>query len=236
MPLPSFLTTVTRKATIADRTIEFSCEKPNAFTFRAGQFVMFDAPLMESPADIQPRAYSIASAPHENELLFVVKLKEGGRFSRYLSNVITIGTSLRMQGPLGVFTIRPSDHHIVLVATGSGIAPFRSQILCLLRENDLRPLTLIMGVRHPQEWIWLHEFRVLSEAHPMLRILPCLSGGDPEWTGLRGRVTEHLAHVIENPITTDLYACGSPAMVKDVQALAMSLGVPKAQAHIEGYI
>lgn len=237
MPTPSYTTTVTEKKLLAPAVYEFRCKKPEGLAFKAGQFVLIQTPLLSDPNDIQPRAYSIASAPEEDELLFVVKLKLGGRFSNFLEKKIDVGTELTLQGPFGVFTLRESTNDIILVATGSGIAPFRSQLISALRKNDPRTIHLLFGVRYEEDLYWVEEFKTLETEYGNLHVHLCLSGENPTWKGKRGRVTEHIDACIKNPQTTDLYVCGSPEMVKDIKSRAIDmLKLPKANVHGEGYI
>lgn len=237
MPTPSYTTTVTHKKLIAPAVYEFRCHKPAGFTYTAGQFVLIQTPLLSDPNDIQPRAYSIASAPSEEELLFVVKLKPGGRFSEFLEKKLDVGTEINMQGPFGMFTLRDGINDIILVATGSGIAPFRSHIVSTLEKNDQRTIHLLFGVRHEEDLYWVEEFLSLEKKHGNLQIHLCLSGENPGWNGKRGRVTEHIDACMKDPRTTHLYVCGSPEMVKDVKSKAIEmLKIPKANVHGEGYI
>lgn len=216
---------------------EFRCKKPTKLQFKAGQFLLIQTPLLNNPSDIQPRAYSIASAPEEEELLFVVKLKEGGRFSEFLEKKIDVGTELTVQGPFGMFTLRDNTNDIILVATGSGVAPFRSHIVSALQKNDHRTMHLLFGVRNESDLYWTEEFAELEKSHKNLHIHLCLSGENPGWQGKRGRVTEHIDACIRDPLSTNLYVCGSPVMVKDIKSRAIDmLKLPKANVHGEGYI
>jgi ferredoxin-NADP reductase len=74
-----FTTTCLSKRRIAPGVYELRFKKPETLAFIAGQFLLFDVPLAGKPDDIQPRAYSIASTPTENDLLFVIKLVPNGR-------------------------------------------------------------------------------------------------------------------------------------------------------------
>ena len=124
MPTPSHTLVCTSKEFIAPGTVELRFSKPEGFTFMPGQFLLFDVPLIGNPTDLQPRAYSIASTPEEDDLLFVVKLIPGGRFSRYCEEMLAVNDELTAKGPLGRFVIDPlPDAHIILLATGAGMAP-----------------------------------------------------------------------------------------------------------------
>ncbi len=109
MPTPSHTIVCTGKRLVAPNVYELAFQKPALFPFKSGQFVLFDVPLLTHPDDIQPRALSIASSPNEGELLFAVKLKEGGRASEWVKKTLHEGISARMQGPLGLFTITPEE-------------------------------------------------------------------------------------------------------------------------------
>lgn len=139
MPTPTFHTTCTRNAPIARDVYEFACKKPEGFTFQPGQFVLFSVPLVDNQADVQPRAFSIASSPEESDLLFVAKMKEGGRASRWILETLKPGTPVTMQGPMGLFLLdRTTQKDILFICTSTGVAPFRSMIMDTLYGSPLR--------------------------------------------------------------------------------------------------
>lgn len=238
MPTPAYTITCTKKLLIAPGVYELRFNKPEGMTFKAGQFVLFDVPLAEDPADIQTRAYSIASAPSENDLLFGVKLKAGGRASTWIEIILQEGSSVRMQGPFGLFLLKEPDPAHVFVATGAGIAPFRSQLKWMLEEKkDTRPMHLLFGVRHPEDFFWLEDFELLANTFKNFTFHPVLSGDDESWTGLRGRVQTHLPRILAAHPEAGIYICGAPEMVKDVKETCLTdYEIPKVRLHAEGYI
>ncbi len=237
MVTPSYQIRCTQKKVIAPNVYELRFEKPDGFMFKPGQFLLFEIPLRENPADIQPRACSIASVPDESDLLFVVKLKAGGRFSRWIVDALAVGSVADVKGPFGLFTLRPNTHDLLFAATGAGIAPFRSQILDALKKGESRNMHLFFGVRKTDDLFWREEFESLQKEYPNFHLHLCLSGDDPVWTGERGRIQNFLPAMIKNPETTDLYICGAPEMVTDIKKTALEmLGIPKTNVHAEGYI
>ncbi len=238
MPTPAHFITCTKKTLLAPGVYELVFTKPGGFSFKAGQFVLFDVPLQNNPSDIQPRAFSIASIPSEDDLLFVVKMKEGGRASMWIEETLTTGMQVRIQGPFGLFLVKDAtkEAELVFVATGAGIAPFRSQIMSALREHgDKRKMDLFFGVRHTEDFFWLETFEKLTEEFPQFTFHPVLSGNRDEWSGKKGRVQMHLKDVVTP--TSGIYICGAPEMVKDVKTMCLEqLLCPKAQVHAEGYI
>jgi NAD(P)H-flavin reductase len=196
-------------------------------------------PLVENPEDIQPRAYSIASHPSENtELTFVLRYKEGGRASRWMDEVLKVGDPVRIQGPLGNFTLNEkTDKAYVFVGTGSGVAPFRSHLLYALdTKGDTRPMHLFFGVRHEEDLFWVEMFDDIAREHQNLHLHISLSQPPPLWKGLTGRVTDIMPTVIKDFSRINAYVCGNPAMVKDVKVWLIENGVPKEDVHQEGYV
>lgn len=238
MPTPRYTITCTKKEKLTHNVYELRFTKPNNFLFKAGQFLLFDVPLLENPLDIQTRAYSIASTPAETHLLFCVKLKEGGRASRWIDERLTVGTEVSVQGPLGLFTLEENTDELFFVATGAGIAPFRSHIKWALEEKgDTRTMHLIFGVRHRSDFFWLSEFESLTKKHKNFHLHCTLSGDDATWTGLRGRVQGVLGSLVKDPAHSSVYICGAPEMVSDVKKECIeTLKIDKKQVHAEGYI
>lgn len=242
MVTPSYSITCTRKNLIAPGVFEFAFPKPENFTFKAGQFVLFDVPLLTHSADIQPRAYSIASAPADPELLFVIKLVPGGRMSTFVEKQLAVGTTMTIKGPFGLFTLNDDPAASILLAcTGAGIAPFRSMAIEALTKGDSRSIDLLFVVRHEVDFFWLNDFRDFAAAHSQFRLHLSLTQPTAAWQGMSGRVQQALPEVAKvvqkNMSDFLLYACGNPDMTKEVKALAVGpWGIPKERVHIEGYI
>ncbi len=238
MPTPAYTITCTKKLLIAPGVYELRFTRPEGLTFKAGQFVLFDVPLAEDPTDIQTRAYSIASSPLEKDLLFCVKLKQGGRASTWIEIILQEGASVRIQGPFGLFLLKEADPAHVFVATGAGIAPFRSQLTWMLEgKKDTRPMHLLFGVRNPEDFFWLEDFEFLANMHKNFTFYPVLSGTEESWTGLRGRVQQHLPRILSAHPESGIYICGAPEMVKDVKDTCLiDFEIPKVRLHAEGYI
>jgi len=238
MPLSTFTSRCTGHRKIAHDMFEFTLEKPQGFTFRAGQFVMFLVPLVDNPVDIQGRAFSIASAPNESELLFVAKIKQGGRAGRWISEVLKEGDAVKLQGPLGIFTIASAgEEKLLFIGTGSGVAPLRSQIVELLAQGDARPMDLIHGVRCDEDLFWRDFFEVIERQHSNFHYHCALTRPSTVWKGLTGRVHLVAPQVIADISGRSLYVCGGPEMVKDVKGNAFTeWGIPKVRLHAEDYV
>ncbi|OIO53073.1 hypothetical protein AUJ46_05925 [Candidatus Peregrinibacteria bacterium CG1_02_54_53] len=238
MPTPTFTARCTSHKQIAHDVFEFTLATPAGFTFQAGQFVMFLVPLVDDPSDIQGRAFSIASAPSEPELLFVAKIKEGGRAGRWISEVLREGDDVKLQGPLGNFTLAPQgEEKLLFLATCSGIAPLRSHIVETLHHGDTRPIDLIFSVRDEEDLFWGESLKALEKEHTNFHLHLSISQSSPGWKGLTGHVQDVASQVIADLPERSIYVCGGPEMVKEAKVKAMEeWKIPKGHIHSEDYV
>jgi ferredoxin-NADP reductase len=222
---------------IAPGVYEIIYTKPDGFTFKAGQFALFDIPLATNPTDIQTRAYSIASSPDEPDLLFVIKLLKGGRASQWVENILAVGTQVRIQGPLGVFALHLEAKQHLLIATGSGVAPFRSQITMALKTLAPPPsMHLVFGVCRSQDLFWTEYFQDLAKKFPSFRYTPVVLTPDDQWKGTCGNIATMLPKLLDRPTETMIAVCGAPDLVKELKKTCIeTLGVPKENFHAEGF-
>lgn len=238
MPVPHFTTTCLSNRIIARDIYEFRLHKPEGFSLKAGQFVLFPVALPEHPADVQTRAFSIASAPHEKELLFVAKMKEGGRASRWIAETLKAGSEVSLQGPFGFFTLQSENpKEYLLACTSTGVAPFRGQILDALTAGDHRRIDLLYAVRSEEDLFWSEELLALSREHEHFHLHITLSQPGSGWTGHRGRVQEVLPRVVADISLRQIYICGNPTMTMEMKKMCLEQwGMDRKDVHVEGYI
>jgi NAD(P)H-flavin reductase len=238
MPVPSYTLTCTDNRRIARDVYEFRFDRPKELHFRAGQFVLFDVALLEDAANIQTRAFSIASAPSESDLLFVAKLKEGGRASRWVAESLKVGSTVRTQGPFGNFLVQKENaKDLLFIATSTGVAPFRSQIIDTLQSDPLKKIDLIFGVRAQEDMFWKEEFERLSQKYENFFLHLTLSGPTENWDGHKGRVQTLVELVFKDFSNKNVYVCGSPEMTRELKQLCLEKwGIEKGDLHVEGYI
>jgi len=237
-PHRSFTGTCLQKTLLAPSVYELRCEKPTDFSFKAGQFVLFDVPLPDDPKNIQPRAYSIASASSENDLRFVIKLVPNGRASRWIEQVLDIGTSIHIQGPFGNFTLDvATDKPYLFLATGTGIAPLRAQILWALKvQVDERPMHLLFGVLKHDDLFWEEEWKNLEQEFPNFHAHISYLSGDADWHDERGSIQDRFVSLLREMPHPSVYICGAPETVKELKQLCLQQNVPKNEIHSEMYV
>jgi ferredoxin-NADP reductase len=222
--------TVIGKAQLADQMLEVTLElaadqQPVAFT--AGQFAMVKV------AEGVTRAYSLASLPGDlPKLVFCVGTKAGGLGSKFFENV-KVGDSVNLTVPYGIFTVKSHDRPLLFVATGSGIAPFKSMVLQLLADGFSQEVHLLFGVRSEADLFYAGYFEDLAARHPNFKFVATLSQASDTWHGARGRVTSHLELASSAYLSYDVYICGSKQMIVDVRALFVAKGLPPLSMKFE---
>lgn len=239
MPVITYTATCTAKTLLARDVYELRFTKPEGFIFKPGQFVLFAVPLMEDAANIQARAFSIASTPAEQDLLFVFKLIPGGRASRWCKDAIEVGTEVSFTGPFGNFLLdAKTNKEFLFLATGTGIAPFRSMIESALISGDRRRMDLVFSVKNEADLFWHQEFAALAREHPSFAFHITFTAASSSWTGLTGRLQQVTPPLVEADFSQkSLYACGNPDMTKEIKRLALEAwGMAKGDVHVEGYI
>jgi CDP-4-dehydro-6-deoxyglucose reductase len=218
---------------IAPEVRHFVFEVPEVekFTFVPGQFVSMNQVINEKKIT---RAYSIASAPSEtNRFELCLNLVREGLLSPRLFEMQP-GDTIEIRPPLGMFVLRNPPRDTVLIATGTGIAPFRSILRAKLNETS-QAFTLIFGVRHESHLMYRDEFEEMARQYPHFRFLPTLSRPPASWSGRSGHVQAHINEAIGDRRDVDVFLCGLKLMVDDVRNILKEMGFERKQILFEKY-
>lgn len=214
---------------------EFEVPGVETFHFTPGQFVSV---IERTDGKEITRAYSIASPRDGNRFELCLNRVEDGIVSPYLFN-LKPGDELEVGEPLGYFTLRHPGRRAVFVATGTGIAPFRSMLLDHLPKTQPH-ITLLFGVRYERGLLYRDELENLVQKYNSFRFLPTVTRPAAGWAGRTGRVQAHLDEALgmksyEDQSTIDVYVCGLKEMVDDVRADLKRRGFDRKQIIYEKY-
>jgi ferredoxin--NADP+ reductase len=240
--------------------------------FEPGQFATLGLPDTSPPDPNKPtrpgrgpklirRAYSIASPATQKDLLefYIVRVDEG-KLTPSLWDV-EVGQTLFMNEKIGGhFTLPPAeetvDQTLVMVGTGTGLAPFRSMYLTHRdtppAERRWNKLVLFDGCRMARDLGYFDELTRLSEEDENFLYFPTVTREpeDTSWAGLRGRVNTYLepqtfltlTGLPLDPATCHVFLCGNPQMIDQVEANLGTLGFvardrknPEGNLHFERY-
>lgn len=219
--------------------------------FKPGQFAVLGLPASaprhprceeeDPPAKegtMLRRSYSIASSSREREYLeFYLTLVHSGALTPRLF-ALNVGDRLWL-GPRmsGLFTLEevPHDASIVMIATGTGLAPYMSMLRSTLDHDRARRIAVLHGARHSWELGYRAEL-VATERHwPNFTYVATVSRPDREdvpWAGETGyvqelwkrRVVEKAWGVHLTPESCHVLLCGNPAMVDDMISILQAEG------------
>ena len=213
------------------RHFVFEVPETERLAFAPGQFLSF---MEQLEGKMVTRAYSIASPPDGNRFDLCLNRVKEGLFSPHLFH-LEPGDEVEAKGPYGTFALRHPASDSVMIATGTGIAPFRSILLSQVPSDTEHQYTLLFGVRYEETLLYREEFEALGNTRPNFRFWPTLTRPEPKWTGRVGRVQQHLLEALEERRDIDVYICGLKEMVNDIRARLKELGFERQRIIYEKY-
>lgn len=206
------------------------------FGFVAGQWLSFKQ--IKPDGEELTRAYSIASPPGEDaRFSLCLNRVQDGFMSNFLCEMKE-GDEIRCQGPFGDFILHPPMRDTIFIATGTGIAPFRSMLHWLLADESRhqgKRLWLLFGNRYEKDIYYHDQLQRLAGQRSNFHYWPTLSRGAAEWQGLRGYVQEHVPGIAQGRSDIDAYICGLDKMVKANRELLTSIGWERKSIRYEKY-
>ena len=220
-----------------DSQFTLSTTRRAGLRFENGQFVMVGVEVDRRPL---LRAYSIASANHEDHLRFLsIKVPAGPLTSR-LQHVQPGDAILISQKPTGTLLLRDlkPGARLYLLSTGTGVAPFMSIVKDPEVYERFACVVLVHGVRWARETAVVDHFLDELRAHELLGELlrdklhyyptvtrePHANRGRLTTLIESGRLARHLKLPELDPREDRAMICGSPAMIAETCALLDARG------------
>jgi len=209
--------------------------------FHAGQYLDV---LLEGG---RRRSFSIASPPHDSELLELhVRRVSGGGFTERLfgagdgkagAGPLAVGSLLRIEGPIGQFSYRHGAGPVLMVAGGTGFAPLKSMLRHVLEAGTRRDLHLYWGARQMHDVY--EEALVLQWArlNPQLTFTAVLSEPAPlEAAHTRvGLVHEAVLADHRDLSAFEVYAAGPPAMIEAIRGSFPRQGLAPERLYFDSF-
>lgn len=204
-------------------------EPKEGVPFKPGQYIQLQIPASKRSKSREFRAFSIASSSSDpRSIELIVARVDKGVVSSWLHDELKEGEDLRIRGPFGDFTYRDGDRDLLMIATGSGLAPILSILRHLVESGIRRKATLFFGNRVPADLYKTDEIEALGNSLEAFTYLPVLSriSSEHEWEGERGRVTDLIDKFVPPKAPLDVYICGNSAMVEDSVERLIEKGLP----------
>jgi len=200
--------------------MEVGIRTDRALHYHAGQYAQVR--FSGFPARPFSITHPLRGNPSKGSLWFHVRRMKKGRVTPVLGTRIKPGHRVTLTGPYGSAHFRsgPGTRHI-LVATNTGFAPIWSIAVAALRENPGRRMMIIAGGR-TLDALYMGPALARLASFPNVLVMPVCSARQPLPQGIRpGRPTDYLPQLLPTDV---LYACGAPAMVEQVKAIAARAG------------
>ncbi len=267
---PSFNAVVLQKEEITPRLmiLRVASHGWNLPTFTAGQYTVLGLPgsapryhlsrpePKPSPSDEWIlRAYSIASSSVIHEYMeFYINLVSSGALTPRLF-ALTVGDRLWLSERVtGLFTLAqvPPEQNVILVATGTGLAPYMSMLTTHLECNGPRRYAVIHGAYHSWDLGYRSELLALQNLCQNVFYMATIDRPEEEpipWTGHVGWVQDLWREKVigeewgfdPGPDNSDIFLCGHPAMIEDMTEMLEKDGFAEhsrrqpGQIHVERF-
>ncbi len=212
------------------KMLRFRFNEGESIKFKPGQYVQLRAPIYKGNDEEVYRAYSIASSPNnKNYIELVIGYVPKGIVTTYVHQYLEVGDKVVINGPFGEFYYHDNDREIIMVATGTGVAPILS-ILNYMKEQDIkRKATFYFGAKTTSDLFMLDYFNELEESMYDFTFVPSLSrvGENEEWSGDKGRVNDSIDKHLEDGENKEAYLCGGASMIDSIVKSLTSKGIPE---------
>jgi ferredoxin-NADP reductase len=222
------------KEEIAENTFQLIFSKPEGFSFSPGQFMFLDF-LNPVNIDDNPtfRAMSIASAPCEENLMFVMRGSESA-FKQNMQ-IMKIGDTIIIKGPMG-HVMLPTNmiQSITLIVAGVGITPARSMIKHEEHQKAKRQVTLLYANKTKESIALYDELQniKLENYKPVFT----LTREEGEWNGERGRINEDMIRKYVDEIeNTMYYIVGTKVFVESMKEILENMGISKENIQFDNF-
>lgn len=228
----------------AKGTKTFIFEKPQGFTYKAGQYMYFTLPELKYPDKRgNVRHFTLSSSPTEDFLSITVRLRAESGYKKTLDE-LQPGYEITVRGPEGVFVLEDERTTVpqVMLAGGIGITPFRSMAKYATDKALPVPIHIIYSNSIPEEITFRKELDELVSKNPNLKVTHTITKPEEStesWTSLTGRINENLIQKLETgnwKLETEIFwLCGSPPMVSALEEALEKLQIPQERLRVEKF-
>jgi len=218
--------------TSAISTITFELPDGSIPAYRPGQFINVYFPESGTP---EGKAYSMSSAPSEGVMSITVRAI--GQFSNRLCALKECDT-LVASLPYGYFNSESEDSHLVMLAGGIGVTPFRSMIVESLHTDPSRKMSLFYSSRTNADLIFKKKFDELQEKHAHFEAHYFVTREKPRHDPVEaGRMTAEgvLKQLRGYRRNQEFLICGSIPFVSDMWKGLRAGGVPEEAIYTEAF-
>ncbi|MDD2546197.1 MAG: benzoate 1,2-dioxygenase electron transfer component BenC [Burkholderiaceae bacterium] len=216
---------------VSPSTIALSIQSDalNKLSFLPGQYVN-----LQVPGTDQTRAYSFSSLVRDGAVSFLIRNVPGGLMSSYLTGQAKPGDPMTLAGPLGSFYLREIKRPLLMLAGGTGLAPFTAMLEKIAEQGSAYPVHLIYGVTHDADLVDMDKLEAFAARIPQFTFAACVASAESTYPQ-KGYVTQHIAPTHLNEGEVDIYLCGPPPMVEAVNQYMRDKSVQPVNFYYEKF-
>ncbi len=228
------------------KTFRFVAEPPVLFSYQPGQFVTLDLAIEGKRV---MRSYSISSTPSRPDILEITVKRvpppndvadaPPGLVSNWLHEHITVGSQVKLKGPMGKFTcVDNLPPKLLFISAGSGITPMMSMSRWLCDTGANVDIVFLHSARSPRDFIFQQELESMAARHPNFKLAVTITGSEPgqPWVGYSGRLDELMVQGIAPDFQErTVYVCGPNPFMERVKTILETLGFPMENYHEESF-
>jgi len=230
----SYETEIVDVKKLSDSTFSLSLqgEGLKSLVFLPGQYANLQVPGTNQ----LHRAYSFSSLQAGSSTVsFLIRNVPGGLMSGYLSQRAKPGDSMTMTGPFGSFYLRTIQRRILMLAGGTGLAPFLAMLDKIgAQGGSPHPVHLIYGVNTDRDAVETEKLEAFARLIPNFSYAVCVVDANSVQPR-KGYVTHHIEPPHLNDGDVDIYLCGPPPMVEAVAQHLRDVGVKSASFQFEKF-
>lgn len=240
----TFTTTLVEKTRLAQDVyvFQFNLKNPTEIHFKAGQYLVMHVPRERD--EVLRRQLSITTSQNQkNSFSLLFKLVPRGAASTYLMD-LSVGGTVRFDGPAGKFILKKNQKHKVFLATGTGIAPIRSMLYQISPSAPIKSELrrdkqnyLFWGLQKVEDIYFFDELQKIAQEKQNFQFYICLSreknlGAVKEESKkhfILGRVDkgieEKLFHYGLRITDYEFYLCGGRTIVDSLKECLLEKGI-----------
>ncbi len=205
-------------------TLVIALPNGNIPVYKAGQYItvyFFDS---STP---QGKAYSISSAPTEH--LFTISIKAIGEYSHRLC-AMNSGDTFFGSLPKGGFYSEQIDTDIIMLASGTGITPFRSMIIDTVQNAQKRALFLFYSHRTTHDALFTEEFESIQKNYTTIHIENYITRESAKPQRI---MIPDILSIVQNNRQGEFFICGPTSFVREQRVALQNAGVLSEYIHTE---
>ena len=211
-------------------TLTLSGEDLKKLSFLPGQYANLNV-----PGTTQHRAYSFSSMQKDGNVSFLIRNVPGGLMSTWLREQAKAGETMTLAGPLGSFYLREIKRPVLMLAGGTGLAPFTAMLDKIVADGGTdQPIHLFYGVNTDTDLVEIDKLEAFAKLLPTFSFTLVVvdeNSAQPK----KGYVTQHLEPAQLNDGNVDIYLCGPPPMVEAVAQNLRERNVHPVSFHYEKF-